>query len=133
MPAASRLTEFFWEGARQHRLLILRCRVCDHYVHYPRPICNKCQSECLVPAQVSGQGTLYSFTVTMQAWHPFWADKLPYVLASVELIEQEGLKILSNVIDCDQDRLCVGMALQVVFREVAPGLTLPLFRPVQDA
>ena len=131
MPQPSPLTEFFWEGARRHRLMILRCRNCGHYIHYPRPICPKCLSEDLAPAQVSGRGVLYSFTVTMQAWHPFWTDKVPYVLAAVELREQAGLRILSNIIDCGQDRLRIGMPLAVAFQDLAPGLTLPLFKPAE--
>ena len=131
MPEPSPLTEFFWEGARRRRLMILRCRSCGRYIHYPRPICPRCLSDDLAPEQVSGRGVLYSFTVTMQAWHPFWADKVPYVLAAVELPEQAGLRMLSNVIDCGHDRLRIGMPLAVAFREIAPGLTLPLFKPAE--
>ncbi len=129
MPMPTPLTEFFWEAARRRRLMILRCRCCERYIHYPRPICPGCLSDDLAPAPVSGRAALYSYTITMQAWHPFWTDRLPYVLATVELIEQEGLRMLSNVIDCDHDRLRIGMPLEVTFRDVAPGLTLPLFSP----
>lgn len=132
MPVATPLTEFFWAGAREHQLRILRCQSCGYYVHYPRPICNRCLSEDLAPEQVSGRGTLYSYTITQRAFHPYWSDKLPYVLASVELEEQEGLKMPSNVVDCDHDRLAVGMPLEVVFREVTPELTLPYFRPREE-
>jgi uncharacterized OB-fold protein len=129
LPAPDDLTRFFWDGLKQHRLLILRCQECGNYIHYPRPICNKCLSMNLAPDQVSGRGTLYSYTVTMQAFHPYFADKVPYVLAVVELVEQEGLKITTNIIDCPENRLHIGMPVEVVFREVAPGFTLPLFRP----
>jgi uncharacterized OB-fold protein len=129
MPVVTPLTEFFWEGANQHRLMILRCQSCGHFVHYPRPMCERCLSETLAPEQVSGRGTLYSYTITNKAFHPYWVDRLPYVLASVELEEQVGLKMPSNVINCEHDRLAVGMPLEVAFHEVAPGLTLPFFRP----
>ncbi len=129
MPMASPLTEFFWKGARRHQLLILRCQNCGHYIHYPRPICERCLSEELAPEPVSGKATLYSYTITEKPWHPFWVDKVPYVLASVELAEQADLKMLSNVVDCAQDALAVGMALEVVFREVTEDLTLPFFKP----
>ena len=85
LPIPDELTAFFWEGVRAHRLMILRCRNCGHFIHYPRPVCEKCLSEDLAPEQVSGRATLYSYTVTMKPWHPFWVDKVPYVLATVEL------------------------------------------------
>lgn len=129
LPEPDALTRFFWDGVKQHRLLILRCQECGNYVHYPRPVCNKCLSMNLTPNEVSGRGTLYSYTVTVQAFHPYFADKVPYVLAVVELVEQEGLKITTNIIDCPENRLSIGMPVAVVFREVAPGFTLPLFRP----
>ncbi len=129
LPDPDDLTRFFWEGVKQHRLLILRCQECGNYIHYPRPICNKCLSMNLAPDQVSGRGTLYSYTVTMQAFHPYFVDKVPYILAVVELSEQEGLKLTTNIIDCPENRLHIGMPVEVVFREVAPGFTLPLFRP----
>jgi uncharacterized OB-fold protein len=129
LPDPDALTRFFWDGVQQHRLLILRCQECGNYIHYPRPICNKCLSMNLAPDQVSGRGTLYSYTVTMQAFHPYFVDKVPYILAVVELAEQEGLKLTTNIIDCPENRLHIGMPVEVVFREVAPGFTLPLFRP----
>ncbi|MCY4426240.1 MAG: OB-fold domain-containing protein [Halieaceae bacterium] len=121
------MTEFFWEGARRGQLLILRCQSCGHYIHYPEPICSQCLSEDLTPNQVSGNAILYSYTISERAWHPFWVDKLPYALASVELPEQKGLRMATNIVDCPLDELVVGMELRVVFREVHEGLTLPLF------
>lgn len=127
-PSPDDLTRFFWDGCREGRLMILRCG-CGHYVHWPRPVCPRCLSAELAPSEVSGRGTLYSFTVTVQAFHPFYADKLPLLVAVVELVEQEGLRMVTNVVGCDEDDLEIGMALQVAFTEVADGLVLPLFEP----
>ncbi len=130
LPVANPLTEFFWEGTRAHKLLILRCQSCGHFVHYPRPVCERCLSEDLAPEEVSGNATLYSYTITMKPWHPFWVDKVPYVLASVELPEQPDLKMLTNIVECEHDALEIGMPVEVTFREVAAELTLPFFKPV---
>ena len=127
---ANPLTEFFWEGTRAHKLLILRCQSCGHFVHYPRPVCERCLSEDLAPEEVSGNATLYSYTITMKPWHPFWVDKVPYVLASVELPEQPDLKMLTNIVECEHDALEIGMPVEVTFRQVAAELTLPFFKPV---
>ena len=130
LPVANPLTEFFWEGTRAHKLLILRCQSCGHFVHYPRPVCERWLSEDLAPEEVSGNATLYSYTITMKPWHPFWVDKVPYVLASVELPEQPDLKMLTNIVECEHDALEIGMPVEVTFREVAAELTLPFFKPV---
>jgi uncharacterized protein len=129
MPLVTDLTRFFWEGAARHRLLIARCTECGFYVHPPRPGCRRCLSEALAPAEVSGRGTLWSYTVSVTAYHPYWAGKVPYVLAVVELAEQPGLGVTTNVIDCPEDELRAGLPVEVTFREAAPGLTLPVFRP----
>ena len=127
MPVPDELSRFFWDGVKAHRLLIQRCVDCGKYIHWPRPICRFCLSSNLEPQQVSGKGTLWSYTVMMYPYHPGF--EIPYTLASIELVEQQGLKLVSNVIDCPEPKLRVGMPLEVVFSEVSPGLTLPLFRP----
>ncbi len=80
---------------------------------------------------MSGRATLYSWTVAEQPFHPFYVDKVPYVIATVELVEQPRLMFLSQVVDCAEDDLAAGMPLEVTFRELSPELTLPLFRPAQ--
>lgn len=132
MPEITELTRFFWEGAARRQLLIARCADCGFYVHPPRPGCRRCLSENLAPAEVSGRGTVWAYTVSVTAYHPYWADKVPYVLAVVELAEQEGLGVTTNVIDCPESLLRVGLPVEVTFREAAPGLTLPVFRPAGE-
>jgi uncharacterized OB-fold protein len=133
LPQPSALTRFFWDAIRQHRIEILRCDTCGHYVHYPRPICEKCLGMQLSPSPVSGRGTLYSYTEVMQAFHPYFVDKLPYVLAVIELPEQAGLRITTAMVDYEPAELRVGLPVEVVFTDIAPDVTLPYFRPVRGA
>ncbi|HLG66309.1 MAG TPA: OB-fold domain-containing protein [Acidimicrobiales bacterium] len=133
LPAPDPLTSFFWEAARRRRLAILRCDDCGWYVHWPRPVCKRCRSFSLTPTEVSGRGTLYSWTVGMQAFHPWFEDRLPYLLAVVELEEQANLKLVTNLVECDESQVEIGMALEVTFEVVSPELTLPMFRPAQGA
>ena len=94
-----------------------------------RPICRRCLSWDVAPGEASGRARLYTYTVTTTPFHPYWADKVPYVVAIAELDEQPGLRLITNVVDCDEGDLTVGLPLRVTFREVAPGLVLPLFVP----
>ncbi len=128
-PAPDELTKFFWDGCNQQRLMILRCTGCGYYIHWPRPVCPKCLSTDLGPSEVSGRATLYAHTVSHQAFHPFFADKLPLLIATVALVEQEHLHMLTNLVDCAEDDLVMGMSLAVTFREIAADLVLPLFAP----
>jgi uncharacterized OB-fold protein len=129
LPAVDPLTEFFWNGARESRLLILRCQDCGFFVHWPRPACKRCHSFALQPQAVSGRGRLYTYTIGVQAFHPWFESRLPYVLAVVELEEQANLKLVTNIVGCDEDGLRIGMDLEVAFETVTPEFVLPVFRP----
>ncbi len=122
------ISRFYWDAARAHKLLIQRCDDCGHYIHWPQVSCPSCQSERLSPAEVSGKGTIYSFTIVHHLFHPAFADEVPYSLAIIELDEQPGLRLLTNIIDCPNDELSVGMAVEVTFQD-QEGATLPQFKP----
>ena len=68
----------------------------------------------------------------MQAFHPYFVDRLPYVVAVVELEEQAGLRMTSTIVDCGEGDLKVGLPVAVEFQEITPGLTLPVFRLVRE-
>jgi hypothetical protein len=129
LPKPDPLTQFFWDGVEQHTLMIQRCDNCGTYIHLPRDICRVCLSTSLSPAQVSGQARLSTWTSPAQPFDAYYRMHLPYVLAVVELVEQKDLKMVTNIVDAAEEDLRIEMPLEVVFREVAPGCTLPLFTP----
>jgi uncharacterized OB-fold protein len=128
-PAPDEISGFFWEGAAAGRLLLQRCMACRRYQYPPDVVCTHCQHELLEPAQMSGGATLYTYAVVQRAFHPGFVDHLPYVVAMVELDEQPGLMMYTNVVGADPQSLAVGMRLEVDF-EQRVGVTLPQFRPV---
>jgi hypothetical protein len=129
IPEPGPLTRFFWEGVEAGELRIQRCQACGHYIHYPRPYCRFCRSGDLSGEKVSGRATLYTWTIAQQPFHPFFVDRVPYTLATVELAEQPGLMFLSHVVRCPEEDLRAGMALSVTFEQIGAGLVLPLFEP----
>jgi uncharacterized protein len=129
---AGPLTAFFWDGARRGELWIQRCRACGTFIHLPRPVCRNCRSFDLAGERVSGRATLYTYTVTMKAFHPFFVDRLPYVVATVELAEQPGLMLLTNLVDVAEADIRIGMDLEVGFEALSPALTIPVFRPAMS-
>jgi uncharacterized protein len=130
LPQPDELTEFFWDGVNNQELRVLKCDNCGKFIHWPRPVCRFCLATSLTPTQVSGRGRLHTWTIPLQPFDRYFFERLPYVLAVVELDEQPGLMMVTDIVDCAEDDLRIDMPVEVTFREVAPGITLPLFKPV---
>jgi len=118
-------TAFFWEATARRELHILRCTNCKTYIHLPKPACRVCGSTDVKPSKVSGRGTVYSYTVTHQ---PVPGFEPPFAVALIELDEQKGLRLVSNIIDVAPDDVRVGMKVEVTFEPFAEDIWLPLFR-----
>ena len=73
----------------------------------------------------TGLGTLYSYTVVHRPQQP--AFETPYTVAIVEV--EEGFFMLTNLVDCDEADIHIGMRLEVTFRKMSEEITLPYFRP----
>ncbi len=84
LPPTDATTQAWWDATRAHRLTIQRCVQCGHLQHYPRALCTRCMSDDLDFVEVSGRGTLDSFTVVERALPGF---STPYVVARVRLDE----------------------------------------------
>lgn len=115
----------YWEGLAQGELRIQRCDVCARPVFYPRSICPHCFSEQLSWFVASGKGTIYSYTVAHQAFGPFAAE-IPFIVAIVEL--EEGVKMMTRIIDAPRERIHIGLPVQVSFTTVGENFILPYFR-----
>jgi uncharacterized OB-fold protein len=131
LPALEPLTAAFWRACHAGRLEFSRCTACNYFIHPARPLCPKCRGRDLVPTPVSGRARLHSFTVNHQRWFP--GQEVPYVIGLVELVEQKGLRLTTNIINCPPEQVAIGMPLRVVFEPVSEEVALPLFEPEQPA
>lgn len=129
LPLADPQTRGFWEGCREHELRILCCEDCATYIHQPAAMCHACNSMQLRWRRVRGEGEVYSWVVVHHAPTAGFQDETPYVVAWIELIEQAGLRILSNVVGCAPEQVHAGMRVRVEFRDVTEDVSLPVFRP----
>lgn len=128
IPPQTPLTEPYWQGAQQGKLLIQQCQDCGARQFPPRAHCEKCGSGALDWQQVSGRGTVYTFTVAQRPPHPVFAGHCPMVIAVVEL--EEGPRMMTNVIGCAPAEVSIGMAVAVDFDPIDESDTvLPVFRP----
>lgn len=125
LPRPSMWSQPFWDGCAVGDLRYQRCRGCGHALFNPGPICRQCRSGDLDWQVSQGRGTIYSWTVSWQPPSPAFA--VPYAPVIVNL--DEGYQMLSNVIDCDTTDVLVGLDVQVDFRPVGDGVSLPYFRP----
>ena len=91
-------------------------------------MCHACNSTRLGWKRVSGEGEVYSWVVVHHAPASIFQEETPYVVAWIELVEQRGLRILSNVVGCPPERVQAGMRVRVEFRDVTDEVTLPVFR-----
>ena len=120
----------FWEAAREHRLILRRCVSCGTYQHPPYPSCVECNAESFEWVNAAGTATLYAYTVNHFAVpFAFW-DDMPYVTAVVELAE--GVRMISNIVECADGVLHTGMDLEIVFDDVSDRFTLPKWKPVRQ-
>jgi uncharacterized OB-fold protein len=118
----------YWEGLRQHELRILRCDGCRTFVHPPQASCPDCLSLALIPEAVSGRGAVYSFTVVNREFAP--GIKPPYVAALVDLVEQDGLRLVTNLINVTIGDVRIGMPVEVAFFDIEDeDVTLAYFEP----
>lgn len=128
LPQVTSDTSAFWQGGESGRLMIHRCGACQRFFHPPAPICPSCGSLNVAPQATSGCGRIATYTINHQAWKPELAA--PYVVAIVELDDQPGLRLLSNVVGLPPDQVRIGMPVQVTF-EQNEDVWLPLFKKAE--
>lgn len=127
LPLITQDNEFFWKSGEDGRLRLQECTDCAALIHPPAPVCRYCRSHNVGIRAVSGRGTLAGFTVN----HRFSLPGLPapYVVAQVATAEDPRVRLTTNVVECEPDRLELGQPVEVVFEHVG-DVWLPLFRPV---
>jgi uncharacterized OB-fold protein/acyl dehydratase len=116
---------FWFDGAREHRLLIQRCASCGVLRHPPRPRCDRCGSYEWDAPEASGRGTVYSYVVNHHPQVPAFDYPLPIALVELE----EGTRLVADLVGVEPAEIEIGMPVTVEWIEPDPDLTLPAFRP----
>ncbi len=126
IPALDADNRAFWTGGQQDELRICHCPSCSRYQHPPLPVCPQCGNTDVEYQPVSGKGAIVSYSVNWQPWAP--NQKVPFILAVVELAERRGLWLMTNIVDCDIDQVAIGMQVTVQFIQ-QDSVWLPVFSP----
>ena len=119
--------EAFWRAAGEGRLVVPRCVECGELVWIPRPFCPRCMVGATEWVELSGHGTIYSFTEVHRG-DGAYAGSGSFVLAYVELAE--GPRIMTNIVEYPSGDLRIGQEVEVVFHAAGNGTGVPRFRPV---
>jgi uncharacterized protein len=129
LPDLTERNRGFWTGGRDGRLHVCRCRACGHWQHPPAARCPRCRGDDLGWEAVSGQAVLLTYTTNRKAWNP--DVPVPYVIGIVELPEQVGLRLTTNIVNCPPVDVRIGMALRVTFEQQGECY-VPLFEPARS-
>ncbi|MGJ3507619.1 bifunctional MaoC family dehydratase N-terminal/OB-fold nucleic acid binding domain-containing protein [Enemella sp. A6] len=127
-PAINLDNQFWFDAAKEHRLVIQRCADCGELRHPPGPACPHCQSFNWDTVEASGEATVYSYIVAHHPPHPAFDYPLP--IAVLELAE--GTRLISNLVGIDPADITIGMPVRLEWLDADPDLTLPVFRPVTE-
>jgi uncharacterized protein len=130
LPRVDSRNEFFWTGGLHNELRFLRCQDDRYIIHPPQPICPICHGKNLAPETVSGRATVATYTVNYQQWMP--VPELPYCVAIVEIEEQEGVRLTTNIEGIPPEDVRIGLEVEVFFEHHADAegdVWIPLFRP----
>lgn len=127
LPVVDDVNRPFWDGCREGVLRLQRCGGCDRLRYPISTVCPHCTSCTVEWEAVSGSGTVYSFAVFRHAYNDAWRERVPYVVALVELAE--GPTMISNIVGVAAEEVHVGQAVSVVFDAVTPEISLPQFVP----
>ena len=130
-PTRAPESEPFWKGCAEERLVVPRCGQCRRFHFYPRRFCPHCDARDIEWREASGDGAVYSFAVVQKPIEKAFSSLVPYVIAIVEL--EEGIRMLSHVVDVDPAGMRCGMRVRVRYRKVSDTLTVPVFGPAAGA
>lgn len=128
-PRSTPANEPYWQGLREHRLLVQRCAGCGKLRHYPRPMCDACYAMDYGWQEIDGHGTVYSWAVTHHPFHPAFKRDVPYVTITAEL--GDGIRIQAPLAGDRSVPLSVGLAVTLDYVDIDPALTLPALRVTQ--
>ena len=130
LPGMDGLTKEFYDFCKDEALHFQQCTGCGGFRHVPREMCAQCNSFEWEWVKSSGKGTIYSWVVINRALHPAFYDPNPDAvpMAPVVVAMEEGVRLLSNMVDCTPEQLKMDMPVEVVYEAVTDEITLPRFR-----
>ena len=126
LPVMEGLAGEFYDWCKKEDLHFQKCTSCGTLRHVPREMCAECNSFEWEWVRSTGRGTVYTWVVVNRALHPAFAHDGPYADVVVEM--EEGVRLLSTVVDCPPEELEIGMPVELTYDAVTEDVTLPRFK-----
>ena len=124
MPIQTAISAPFWDGLKAGKILMQHCGACQKWTFYPRRHCSHCLSDQVEFREVSGEGTLYTYTVARIPTLPEFAGPEPQLLAVVEL--DEGVRVNTTLVGLQESDIEIGMRVKPVRARVSEDGTVLL-------
>jgi uncharacterized protein len=124
-PAVTEETQPFWDAAADGRLVVEHCDACGADTFPPRGMCRACRSRDVGWVEVTGPGTVYTYTVNHQRWMPDL--EVPYAVVLVEFADHPGVRVAGRLRGCAPGEVAIGMAVDVGFEPGPDGVAIPSF------
>jgi uncharacterized OB-fold protein len=129
LPDTRNAGERYWRAAAGGVLVIPKCRACARTFWHPRPRCPHCGAAEVDWVESAGRGEIHTFTVVRQSGDPYFKTKVPYAVAIVEI---DGVRMMTNIVDTPLESLRIGMPVAVTFEAAGDQIAIPLFRGARD-
>lgn len=130
IPLPDALTEPYWEACKNHELKVQQCRTCSRMRHRPSAGCHWCGGQDVDWTQLSGRGKVYTYTVVHRAFHPAFAQDVPYVVGLVAAEEDPTVRFHTRFVECDPVDVHVGMDVEITFDHQDDDIVIPHWRPL---
>ena len=109
-PLSGKDTHFYYNGLEDGTLLIQKCDACGTLRNPPSPCCGHCTSLEWSPYELTGTGTLFSYTVH---YHPPLPNfPVPHPIAIAEF---EGVRVVGAMDGTDPGDLAIGKPVTIEF------------------
>lgn len=137
VPEHDDLSRPFWDGLKQHRILVQRCGQCGTWQWGPEWICHACRAFDPDWVEVSGEGAVESHVRVWHPVHPALEGHGPYLAVLVSLPQAGGIRMVGNLLGDPQQAVPIGAAVTASFEDhvhTDPPFTLlqwKLRRPAQ--
>jgi uncharacterized OB-fold protein len=123
-PPISPAGEPFWDASREQRFTLPWCPACEQPHWYPRGFCPSCLSEDIEWRDAEGEGTVHAVSVQPKPNHPGLADRAPYAVVLVDLVE--GVRMMLQVVETsDPSAVAVGAPVRIGWEPLPDGRHLP--------
>ena len=122
-PVVNAEVKAYFDAAAEGRLLLKRCKACGEFHHYPRALCPHCFSADTEWIEAKGTGEVHTFSVQRRG--------VPVAFCIAYVTLEEGVSMMTNIVDCDLDAVRIGQKVKVVFKPTEGGAPVPMFAPLR--